>query len=290
MITFDEKNHLYFEDGFIVPSATEVLSAVYGTGLEDAPVYFVERAASEGTKDHKAINLLITTGDLIHAQRPKVLRFLEWAQKNGIDFKDAISEHILHAKTPHGPICGTADLIYKGTLIDYKTSRTATRKQVEKWQMQLSIYKFMAQQMGIEIKQLKVLHLTENACEEIPLEYLGDDFVLETMKLYAEGKKYAPEGTQLQTVSTEQLDVFAAVLGQIKALEDKIAPTREAIKEEMERRGILSLNIGNITVSYIAPSTRKTFDSTNFKADHADLFEKYQKESAVKSSIRIKVN
>lgn len=290
MITFDEKNHLYFEDGFIVPSATEVLGAVYGTGLEDAPAYFVERAASEGTKDHKSINLLITTGDLVHAERPKVVRFLEWARKNGIDFKDAISEHILHAKTPYGPICGTADLIYKGTLIDYKTSRTATRKQVGKWQMQLSIYKFMAEQMGIGINKLKVLHLTENACEEIPLGYLGDDFVLETMKLYSEGKKAGQDNTQLQTVSTEQLATFAAVLGQIKALEDQIAPTREAIKEEMESRGILNVQIGDVSVSYVAPATRKTFDSTRFKADHADLFAAYQKESAVKSSIRIKVN
>lgn len=294
MITFDEKSHLYFNDGFIVPSVTEIIGAVYGTGLEDAPAHFVERAAKKGTAIHKEIQRFIEDRDYSAVNAPETVRFVEYAQKY-LKLDGAISEHILHAKTPYGEVCGTADLICEDNfenvvLADYKTSKTETTAQRKKWQMQLSIYKFMAEQMGIGINKLKVLHLTENACEEIPLGYLGDDFVLETMKLYSEGKKAGQDNTQLQTVSTEQLATFAAVLGQIKALEDQIAPTREAIKEEMESRGILNVQIGDVSVSYVAPTTRKTFDSTRFKADHADLFAAYQKESAVKSSIRIKVN
>ena len=57
-IRFDAESHTYFnEKGFIVPSATEVLGAVYGTGLENAPAYFVERAAEEGTDTHTEFNL-----------------------------------------------------------------------------------------------------------------------------------------------------------------------------------------------------------------------------------------
>lgn len=296
MITFDEKAHLYFNDGFIVPSVTEILGAVYGTELEDAPAHFVERAAKKGTKIHKEIQKFITESDYKAVNAPETVRFVEYAQKH-LKLDTAISEHILWAKTPYGEVCGTADLICEdnyenGLLADYKTSKTATAAQRKKWQMQLSIYKFMARQMGcpIDINRLVVLHLTEFECEEIYLDYLGDDFVLETMKLYSEGKKAAQESTQLQTVSTEQLATFAAVLQQIKALENKIEPTREAIKAEMESRGILNVQIGDVSVSYVAPTTRKTFDSTRFKADHADLFAAYQKESAVKSSIRIKVN
>lgn len=296
MITFDEKAHLYFNDGFIVPSVTEILGAVYGTGLEDAPAHFVERAAKKGTAIHKEIQKFITESDYKAVNAPETVRFVEYAQKH-LKLDTAICEHILLAKTPYGEVCGTADLICEdnyenGLLADYKTSKTATAAQRKKWQMQLSFYLFMARQMGcpIDINRLVVLHLTEFECEEIYLDSLGDDFVLETMKLYSEGKKAGQDNTQLQTVSTEQLATFSAVLVQIKALEDQIAPTREAIKEEMESRGILNLKIGDVSVSYVAPSTRKTFDSTRFKADHADLFAAYQKESAVKSSIRIKVN
>lgn len=295
MITFDEKAHLYFKDGFIVPSVTEILGAVYGTGLEEAPAHFVERAAQKGTKIHKEIQKFITESDYKAVNAPETVRFVEYAQKH-LKLDTAICEHILHAKTPYGEVCGTADLICEdnyenGCLIDYKTSKTATQAQKKKWQQQLSFYLFMARQMGcpIDINRILVLHLMELEWEEIYLDYLGDDFVLETMKLYSEGKK-AEQEKQLQTVSKEQLEVFASVLGQIKALESKVEPIRERIKEEMESRGILNLKIGEVSVTYVAPSTRKTFDSTRFKADHADLFNAYQKESAVKSSIRIKVN
>ena len=58
---------------------------------------------------------------------------------------------------------------------------------------------------------------------------------------------------------------------------------------EMEKRGILNLDLGNVSITYVAPTKRKTFDSTRFKAEHADLYGQYQKESDVKSSIRIKL-
>ena len=224
-IRFDEENHLYFnEQGFIVPSVTEIIGAVYGTGLEDAPAHFVERAAKKGTAIHKEIQKFITESDYKAVNAPETARFVEYAQKH-LKLDTAICEHILWAKTPYGEVCGTADLICEdnyenGLLADYKTSKTATAAQRKKWQMQLSFYIFMARQRScpIEINRLLVLHLTEFGCEEIPLEYLGDDFVLETMKLYSEGKKAGHDNTQLQTVSTEQLATFAAVLGSSAAV------------------------------------------------------------------------
>ena len=55
--------------------------------------------------------------------------------------------------------------------------------------MQLSIYRYMAQKMGLSVLGAKVLHLTEEGCEEIEIEYLGDEWVENTMRLYSEGKR-----------------------------------------------------------------------------------------------------
>ena len=57
----------------------------------------------------------------------------------------------------------------------------------------------------------------------------------------------------------------------------------------MESKGIIKVETEEITISYIAPTDRETFDSKRFKADHADLFDEYVKMSPVKSSVRIKV-
>lgn len=292
MIRFDEQNHLYFnEKGFIVPSVTEIIGAVYGTGLEEAPSYFVKRAADKGTGIHKEIEKFINDKPLGGPVFLQTNRFVSYAGRH-LNLEHAETEVILHAVTEYGEVCGTADLICENDLLDYKTSKTATKEQIKKWQMQLSIYKFMAEKMGKTINQLKVLHLTETDCEEIPLEYLGDEFVLQTMKLYKEGKTAdKPQAnTQLQTVSMAELDRFAGIVKRIKTLEEHIEPVRQAIKAEMEKRNILNLQIGDINISYIAPTKRKSFDSKAFKADYGDLYEQYQKESAVKSSIRINVN
>lgn len=292
-IIFDEIGHTYTNKrtGQIIPSVTQVIGAVYGSGLENAPAEFVERAAAKGTKIHKEIEAFIKGEGLPEQVSPETNNFIVYANKNLRLDVYAKSEIILHAKTPYGEVCGTTDLFTGGILLDYKTSKTATRKQIDKWQKQLSFYWYMLKQAGKSVLGAKILHLTADGCEEIPLEYLGDAFVEETMRLYSEGKKAqpAPITTELQTIEKSDLEYFADTLERIKVMEQNIESIKEAIRVEMEQRNILDLQIGNVKITYIAPTKRKSFDSTRFKAEHADLYKAYQKESAVNSSIRIKV-
>jgi hypothetical protein len=57
----------------------------------------------------------------------------------------------------------------------------------------------------------------------------------------------------------------------------------------MEKRKILALKAGNVSVTYVSPTKRETFDTKRFKAENVDLYKQYIKTSEVKSSIRIKV-
>lgn len=291
-IRFDAESHTYFNDkGYIVPSTTEVLGAVYGTGLENAPAYFVERAAEEGTDTHTEFNLWhegkIAEKDLTKSKAKSAVAWFK--SKN---FKYSKSEFIGYAKNAYGEICGTIDLFADGYIYDFKTSRTATRKQIEKWQQQLSIYAYVLRQEKKSVLGVKVVRITDDeGCEEIPLEILGDDFVEETMRLYSEGKRAEEKQatTALESVSQKELLVFADRLKRIKALEEEIAGVKEIIQAEMEKRNILALEVGDVSITYVSPTTRKSFDSTKFKAEHADLYKQYQKESSVKGCIKIKV-
>ena len=75
----------------------------------------------------------------------------------------------------------------------------------------------------------------------------------------------------------------------IKEAEDAL---KEVIKAEMEARGILKVEdeTNGMTITYVAPSCRETFDSKKFKADKPDMYDEYVKFSSVKSSIRIKLD
>ena len=304
-ITFDEENHIYYVEGFITPSVNEINNEVYGSGLENAPAFFVERAAAVGKKVHKQIE------DFIHFKKtttlstkdyfvdkcsellPQTAQFIEFSDKHLDLALYSVSEQIVFAETPYGNYCGTADLFCNGWLIDYKTSKTASKGQIEHWQRQLSFYYYALKQQGKHLLGMKVLHLTANNCEEITLDYLGDDFVLETMKAYQAGKSLKKEkeqpSSELQTVSQEELVKFASTVKQIKFYKELIKSVEDKIKAEMEARNILSLNIGDVLISYTAPTKRRDFNKAKFKAEHGDLYDAYITETPVSSSIKIKV-
>lgn len=294
MIKFDAENHLYFdEQGYIVPSVTEILGVVYGTGLENAPKHFVERAAEKGHAIHAEIEKYIKTGE--KGQTPE---FQAWLKvfANTVPVYVGDSEKIIFANTPSGAFAGTVDLLGNGFLYDWKTCKTATRQQIAKWQKQLSFYCYALRQMRNVVNEpLKVVHLTD-ICDVINVPYLGDKFVEETMAKYKDivaGKavqqvKPAPV-QELQTVSQRDLQILEDTLFQIETLEKVVADIRGKIKDEMERRGILDVQIGKVKVTYIPGTIRQTFDSKSFQKDDPYMYQMYLRDSQVKPSVRITV-
>lgn len=79
---------------------------------------------------------------------------------------------------------------------------------------------------------------------------------------------------------------------QIKFIEEQEKALKEAIKAEMETKGIVKVKdeTNGMTITYIAPTYRETFDSKKFKADKPDMYDEYVKLSPVKSSIKIKLD
>lgn len=78
---------------------------------------------------------------------------------------------------------------------------------------------------------------------------------------------------------------------QLKAIKEQEEQIKKAILEEMESKGIIKLEdeINGISITYVAETTRETFDSKKFRADNPDMYDSYIRMSPVKSSIRIKV-
>ncbi len=79
---------------------------------------------------------------------------------------------------------------------------------------------------------------------------------------------------------------------QMKLIKEQEEALKEAIKAEMEAKGILKVEDeeNGMAITYIAPSYRETFDSKKFKAEKPEMYDEYVKLSPVKSSIRIKLD
>jgi hypothetical protein len=76
---------------------------------------------------------------------------------------------------------------------------------------------------------------------------------------------------------------------QVKAIEIKKKGLMQRILEEMETNGILKIDTDELSITYVAPTSRESFDSKAFRKDNPDLYDEYVKISNVSASVRLKV-
>lgn len=79
---------------------------------------------------------------------------------------------------------------------------------------------------------------------------------------------------------------FERMAKEVKAKEDEL---KKQIITEMEAKGILKLDTGALTISYVAPTEKEMLDTKALREEMPDVFDSYIKFVPVKSSIRIRV-
>ena len=88
----------------------------------------------------------------------------------------------------------------------------------------------------------------------------------------------------------DQITQITELVIQMKKMEETVAKFKEDLLKAMEQHGIKSFKSENVSFTYVAPTTRTTFDKKKLKKDHPDIdLEQYNKVSDVKASVRIKV-
>lgn len=73
---------------------------------------------------------------------------------------------------------------------------------------------------------------------------------------------------------------------EIKEAEDAL---KKEILEEMEAKGIVKVETEEMTITYVAPTDRETFDSKRLRAENPSLYDEYINISPVKASVRVKL-
>lgn len=85
---------------------------------------------------------------------------------------------------------------------------------------------------------------------------------------------------------SKEIKEFETRIKELKAKEDEL---KKALLNEMEERNILKVENDDITITYVAPTDRESFNSKKFREDYSDLYDEYVEIKPVSSSIRIKV-
>lgn len=85
---------------------------------------------------------------------------------------------------------------------------------------------------------------------------------------------------------SSKLAEFERLAKDIKTKRDELI---QRILEEMEAHGLLKVETDELTITYVAPYTKESFDSKALRKDNPDLYDEYVKISTVKASVRMSV-
>lgn len=83
-----------------------------------------------------------------------------------------------------------------------------------------------------------------------------------------------------------QLAEFERKLKEIKEQEETI---KQQILTAMEENNVVKLDTPDLSITYIAPTDRETFDTKTFRSENPEVYDAYVKMTPVKSTIRIKL-
>ena len=90
----------------------------------------------------------------------------------------------------------------------------------------------------------------------------------------------------LNPEASNKLAEFERMAKEIKAKQDEL---KQRILAEMEEHGILKIDTDELTITYVAETSRESFDSKAFRKDNPDLYDEYVKINTVSASVRMKV-
>lgn len=193
-------------------------------------------------------------------------------------------------------------------LLEIKTHGTNPTEKVYEAQMQLYFYQTGCHYGWLAMYQRpknfdlefdsKNLVIKEIERDQGQIEKILD--AIETFWLRVEYLKEKPDMTESEYYSIgNDVDKLVARVerfelqmiefeNKVKELKEQQKEFREQLYQKMEENDIKKIDTGDLIITRVLPTTKKSVDSTKLKKDLPKIYTQYLKESPVKGSIRIK--
>ncbi len=94
---------------------------------------------------------------------------------------------------------------------------------------------------------------------------------------------------EVRTLNAKFVDEIIKELKLVDALTESTKNKKEMLLKEMEEKNIRKIETDALSITYIDPSERESFNSKKFREEHQDLYDEYVTFTQVKGSVRIKV-
>lgn len=293
-VTFIEESHQYFLGKKELKGVTGTLiKKAFPDTYKNIPESVLMKAAERGGLMHNTFETFCSIFDADINKYPNPTEELQafHSMLVAYDLHYVASEYLVtdgenFASAIDGVFANNEENIY---LVDYKRTNTLHYDNVS---LQLSIYAkwFEEQNPGLKVKEIVCMWFNKGHSKFQPLPRVSDEQIDELINAYLTDDadyQYKVEVPEQFSALEQEYRLITARIDAMKIVQDDL---KEKIMKMMEanKQKSIKTNIG--TYSYVAATTKKTFDTKLFKDTEPEHYEFYLKDTTTKPSIRIKLN
>lgn len=293
-VTFIEETHQYFIGKKELKGVTGTLiKKAFPDTYKNIPESVLKKAAELGGLIHNTFETFCSIFDADIKQYPNPTEELQafHSMLVAYDLHYVASEYLVtdgenFASAIDGIFADNEGNIY---LVDYKTTATLHYDNVS---LQLSIYAkwFEEQNPDLKVKEIVCMWFKNGQSKFQPLPRVADYQIDDLINAYlADDAEYQYKVEVPEQFSALEQE-FRLITARVDALKIKQDELKEKIMKMMEDNKQKSIKTQFASYSYVAATTKKTFDTKLFKDTEPDHYEHYLKETTTKPSIRIKLN
>lgn len=293
-VTFIDESHQYFIGKKELKGVTGTLiKKAFPDTYKNIPDSVLKKAAERGSLIHNTFETFCSIFDADINKYPNPSEELQafHSMLVAYDLKYVASEYLVtdgenFASAIDGVFADNEGNIY---LVDYKTTATLHYDNVS---LQLSIYAkwFEEQNPDLKVKEIVCMWFKNGQSKFQPLPRVPDWKIDDLINAYlADDTDYQYKVEVPEQFSALEQE-YRLITARIDALKIKQDELKEQIMKMMESNNQKSVKTQFASYSYVAATTKKTFDTKLFKDTEPDHYEHYLKETTTKPSIRIKLN
>lgn len=298
-VLFNKERHEYWLGNRQLSGITGMLQRqLFPDEFDNVPEEAIKEAARYGTEVHESIETFDSSW--INDGTQEVQDYISLCQENNL-----VHERSEYTVTDGENWASNIDKVYRSSddtfsLGDIKTYETMTPEKLEKarWQLSIYAYFFKLQNKDAKVGNLFILHIRNKAKQDgtfehirniLPIERIPSDICKELLDTDLQGKQFI-NPYSIPEEYRRQEDYIRQLIQTKDDVEEKLKILKSEILEDMESKGVKTWDTGTMRLTRKLPTTRLSFNATQFKADHPELdYSPYERTSNVSGSLLIAV-
>ncbi len=299
-VIFNEEEHTYLLGDKYLSGITGMLQRqFFPTEFEGIPKRILDAAAQYGTDIHKSCEDF--DANWINDGTVEVSDYIQICKDNNLTHE--CSEYCV---TDSKDWASKIDKVYRVSddtfdIGDIKTYGIMTAEKLEKAKWQLSIYAYLFElqnKMKAKVRKMFIIHLRNKQKKDGTFDHIADiifvdripsEICQDLLATDLRGELFSNPYDIPSDISAQEAEIRELIETK-NAAEQRLASIKASILTKMESLDIRTWATQTMRLTRKMPTTRATFNSSLFKANHPDMdFSPYEKVSQVAGSLVITV-